>query len=145
MPGGNKCSGCNTRVKQHKFGSWGPSCNGPPRGGSSDDEKPGDVMDQLRVLTKRLKNLELAQGGNGAQKRQDYDEDIVDFESMSREQMLVYIKNNEKSKEKLAPAAQLNSPPKNGKKQVKFGGGEPRKRGLSISNLFDDEYLRGQD
>ena len=41
--------------------------------------------------------------------------------------MLVYIKNNEKSKDKLAAAAQVNSPPKNGKKQVKFGKGELRK------------------
>jgi len=132
-------------VKIHKFGAWGPSCSGPPPdwGTIPIDTKPSTMTDQLKIITDRLEKLEMSKGANGATQQSSQvssdDEVEVDFESMTRKQMIAYIKNSNKDKAELTKAASGGA-----SKNVRFNE-VPRSRGLSISNLFDDKYLRSQD
>ena len=150
MSGRNKCRGCGLRIKEHKFGKWGPGCKGPDSGGGSDEEK-SSVMQQLRLITDRLADLEIATGTGAAKDRRgakcssSSDEEAEpDLESMSKKQLLEHIKNSNNSRDELAKA---NADKKRGNKAdvIDLSGKDRRKRGLSISNLFDTDYLRDQD
>ena len=138
--GGNKCSGCSIRIKKHKFGKWGPNCQGPPGEDDSYIPKPqdnSDLADQLKFITERLKNLETRETPEYVRKVHDvHDEVEPDFESMSREQMVVYMKNANKDREKLAGSG--------AEPFEKLGQFEGR-RNLSIPNLFDNDYHRQLD
>ena len=123
MAGGNKCRGCKTKVKQHKFGQWGPACQGPPNDGEGEEDKM-DMMGHLRAISARLKNLESE--SSGAQRSKptvqtlsSSEEDEPDFNSMTREQMIQFVKNSNKERDQLAKAAQSNQPGRR-EKNVRF-------------------------
>ena len=92
---GNKCRGCKVRVKQHKFGQWGPNCTGPPNSEDSGDEKLASndlVLRHLKSITDRLDTLEKRSSSGATQDLPSSDEE-VSVEDMTREQLLQYIKN----------------------------------------------------
>ena len=72
-----------------------------------EDEKPPDMMDQLRFITDRLKKLEVATGNhNGATRSTSTPADeVVDLEAMTRTQLLEYAKNSSKTREDLSKTA----------------------------------------
>ena len=146
--GGNKCRGCKVKVKQHKFGPWGPDCTRPPDCEDSGDEKinNGVLLQHLRLITDRLDNLEKSSSSGATdfnRKVQDVpsSDEEVSLEDMTREQMLQFIKNSKKGQDEMAKVGGAGKPAK--KKNVKIG--EPKKRRLSLSNLFNNDYLRDQD
>merc|ERR550519_313141 len=74
------------------------------------------------------------------------DDDLEpDVESMTRKQLLEYVKNSNKTKEQLAKAAKDKNAGSERGTGFDVSGMGKRSRGLSISNLFDADYLRDQD
>ena len=130
MPNEKKCRGCRVRVKIHKWGAWGPSCSGPPPDWGTiplDTEKLSSnsvVLQHLQLITDRLDSLEKKSSAGATQLEEvSSSDEEVQVEDMTREQLLQYIKNPD-----------VGGVDKPFKKNVRFD--EPRKRGLSLSNLF---------
>ena len=149
--GGNRCQGCKVKVKKHKFGKCGPTCNGPSGAGGSDDEKSSDFSEQLRIITERLMSLEAGTGATPKVQKKPVvlssDEDEMDPESMTKEQMVDFIKNAKKNRDELKKVATSDIPVDKSKRRVGFESSEAsnRDRRLSLSNLFDTEYHRDEE